>query len=398
MRFQKFYNFFASFDKLPKIVTLQQTKLLLLTTIFMLVGAYYNPLLSPKRLDRFLAYGWFRNCNMLGRQKLICLDKGVYQVINIRVQLENYQYPKRLKKILRQNNQRFRYEVQPLQLTAEKEALYEQHKHRFLGIVLPTLQQSLFGTEENDYLHNPFHTQEICVYDDDKLVAVSFFDLGHRSIASILGLFDHNYQQFSLGIYTMLLEIDLGIRLGKKFYYPGYVLHNEAVFDYKLRLGNLQYHNGETYWRPYTEITNEKWLDKQIIEKVEIISQLFQQQNIQYQVLWNPYFPLAYIFEEEIYFLASPLQIFCVNDRQHQPLVLEYMPDSKIYRLSYVMEAETNEEVEEMKRLLGVYPPNLYSQAIYVYQEIVCQSFVVDEVIERLVVEKLLLSEQETVL
>ena len=33
-----------------------------------------------------------------------------------------------------------------------------------------------------------FDTREVCVYDGDRLIAVSYFDLGEQSMASLLGL------------------------------------------------------------------------------------------------------------------------------------------------------------------------------------------------------------------
>ncbi len=47
----------------------------------MIFNLYQNPFISPKRLDRFLAHGWFRNCNMLGKQYVICLETGLHAII-----------------------------------------------------------------------------------------------------------------------------------------------------------------------------------------------------------------------------------------------------------------------------------------------------------------------------
>ena len=41
-------------------------------------------------------------------------------------------------------------------------------------------------------------------------------------------------KKYSLGFYTMLLEIDFGIKSGAEYYYPGYVVPNYFKFDYKL--------------------------------------------------------------------------------------------------------------------------------------------------------------------
>jgi arginine-tRNA-protein transferase len=359
----------------------------------MLVHLYQNPFLSPKRLDRFLAHGWFRNCNMLGKQKIVCLAKGMHATINIRVNLQNYQFPKSLHKNYVRNTKQFRYEINPPILNDEKEQLYQAHKHRFAGTILPTLALSLYGYENPK--QNPFHTQEISVYDKDKLIAVSYFDIGNQTIASILGLFDHNYQKYSLGMFTMLLEIDFAIRLGKKYYYPGYILHKNIDFDYKLRLGNIQYHDGENHWLPYQDLHKTRWLDTIIDEEIEKITKELRTNYIPYSTFLNPYFPLSYLFDEELPFVASPMQIICLENILAKILLLEFLPDTKHYRLSYVQKAIITNEMQEMLYLLGNYNPEIYTQEIYVYQEIVVESYNLDEIIAKILIEKILSTKLE---
>jgi arginyl-tRNA--protein-N-Asp/Glu arginylyltransferase len=358
----------------------------------LLIATYYNPFLSPKRLDRFLAHGWFRNCNMLGKQKIVCLSKGISQVINIRVCLDAYQYPKKLQKLFEQNNKRFRYEINSPRLTSEKETLYQEQKSRFKGLVMPTLQQSLFGTENGAI--TPFHSQEISVYDGNKLVASSYFDVGYYAVASILGLFHQAYSKFSLGIYTMLLEIDLAMQLGKKFYYPGYVLHKDPSFDYKLRLGNIQYHDWQNHWQSYDLISKEIWLDDTIREKITAVTFLLTMHNIPHQVVWNTYFPLAHLFEGENFdeLTESPAQVFCYADAKKGQLIVEYMPEAKFYRLSYVRELKENAELNNLLDFVEKNSPDEEKQKLYVYHQIIHEAFDVTEIMGKVLVEKILLS------
>ena len=118
------------------------------------------------------------------------------------------------------------------------------HKDRFKGFIHPTL---------NEYLTSGFHrtvfdTREVCVYDGDKLVAVSYFDVGDRAMASLIGLQHPDYRKFGLGIYTMLKEVEFGRSAGLKWYYPGYVLDLPSDFDYKLELGEFEYYTPTKRW------------------------------------------------------------------------------------------------------------------------------------------------------
>jgi arginine-tRNA-protein transferase len=92
---------------------------------------------------------------------------------------------------------------------------------------------------------------EIAVYKEENLIAKSFFDVGANSISSIYGIFAPEITDRSLGILTMLLEIDFALKNGKKFYYHGYAYEGNSFYDYKKRFHNLQRFDWKGNW--------EKW-------------------------------------------------------------------------------------------------------------------------------------------
>lgn len=316
------------------------------------------------------------------------MDSGLHSVINIRVKLENYTVAKSLQKMYRRNTQKFRCEINEVRIDSTKEEFYERHKTRFQGAIMPTLENTLFGFEGRMYC--PFHTHELCVYDGEKLVAVSYFDIGNQSVASILGLFSPDYNKYSLGMFTMLLEIDLALRLGKKFYYPGHILHGNTSFDYKLRLGNIQYHDGRNYWKPYQEIYKEKWLDKQIDSKVHKLEQFLQEYKIAFKTLLNPYFQLSYIAFVDKFFLESPIHIICFESQDNASLVLEYLPDSQKYRLSTAEKIDIMPEMQPIIESLGAYNPEIYNKDLLVYKTTIAESYQAEEIVTTLVMEKIL--------
>ena len=59
--------------------------------------------------------------------------------------------------------------------------------------------------------------------------------------------------QRSLGILTMLLEIDFALRSGKKFYYHGYAYEGNSFYDYKKRFSGLERYDWRGNWKSYTE-------------------------------------------------------------------------------------------------------------------------------------------------
>ncbi|NJL75726.1 MAG: GNAT family N-acetyltransferase [Saprospiraceae bacterium] len=108
----------------------------------------------------------------------------------------------------------------PFHYHGSKELLYKKYKaENFKNDIAVSLADALLDRQER----NIYNTFECEIYDQEKLIAVSFFDLGATSISSIMGMYDPDYSDYSLGYYTMLLEIEYGQERGFEYYYPGYV-------------------------------------------------------------------------------------------------------------------------------------------------------------------------------
>jgi hypothetical protein len=71
---------------------------------------------------------------MLYKMDLLCVDETLYSVVNIRINLMQHVMSKRQRKLLRRNAKRYRVELGKVQITPEKERLYEMHKPRFKGM------------------------------------------------------------------------------------------------------------------------------------------------------------------------------------------------------------------------------------------------------------------------
>jgi arginine-tRNA-protein transferase len=84
------------------------------------------------------------------------------------------------------------------------------------------------------------------VFDGSELVALSYLDLGERATSSVYGMFEPAHSRRSLGIYTMLLEIEFSRRRGCAFYYPGYATREPSAYDYKKQFQGLEVLNWET--------------------------------------------------------------------------------------------------------------------------------------------------------
>ena len=207
---------------------------------------YESERMKGKDLDDFLAKGWFRSGQQMTTTHLSRFGNHIFSPVRTRLSLKNYQFKKRLRRLLRKNKERFYKNFGTLDIDWEKEKLYHLYSERFDDLMPFSLEEYLMSGSNED---NCFETLEARVYDEDKLVAVSFFDVGNNSVASIFAIFHPEYHKYSLGIFTLLLEIEYALEKGMHYHYSGYIIPGYPKFDYKMRVGELE----------FFDIIDEEW-------------------------------------------------------------------------------------------------------------------------------------------
>lgn len=235
----------------------------------MITEREYPKKILPEELDLYLAKGWYRMGQSIFTCHFLWFGERLYSAIWLRLGLENFSFNKKQRKILNRNKKQFNYIYRPARLTRDKEILYQKYKASFDGRLAQSLKESL--QDGADF--NIYNTYEICVFNQEKdLVAFSFFDVGKKSIASIQGIYDHDYAAYSLGYYTMLLEMQYGLEQQMSHYYPGYVVPGYRRFDYKKRIGEVDYYDIKLKkWRTYDKQNPPHSPLKQIELKIEYL-------------------------------------------------------------------------------------------------------------------------------
>ena len=259
---------------------------------------------------------------------LLCVDADVFSVVNIRLGLDQYSIKKRHRKIKSRVENRFTITCGEVTLRDEHQRLYEQHKSRFKGFIHATL---------DEYLHAGFHstvfdTMQICVFDGDQLIAASYFDLGERSMASLIGMYDEAYADYSLGIYTMLKEIEFGQSTHRRWYYPGYVLDKPSSFDYKLQLGNMEYYTPSKRWGSHVNYDPKQTLAFGLRKAMSRLEKALKQEGIQFRKWHYPYFSMGYMPLWKNRFLHLPL-VFELGHDHEGSLMMGFCPESQEYLL-----------------------------------------------------------------
>jgi leucyl-tRNA---protein transferase len=319
------------------------------------------PSLSASRMDKLLARGWFRYAQTVFRTQLQYMDGQIYTPLNIRMRVQEEFLPKRMQKLLNKNKKRFWYEIQPATYSPERQYIYDQHKARLSGYFPYDLRQLIHLTDDS-----VFDTWEVSVYDGDNMVAISYFDMGQESIASISGLFDPAYSSHSLGLFTMLLEIEFAKNANLKFYYPGYVLDLPTLYDYKLRIGEVELFDWQTNrWKKYRKPYAYTY-GAEIREASELLEKWLETFKIPHRKMYYPFYSWAYrrdfhdhhklLHQPIIFFLdAVPSkQFFMAYDIEtHQYCLGEYQLYG-IFESDY-QQHRTEEEIPEVYELVKMY-------------------------------------------
>ena len=306
---------------------------------------------------------------MLYKVDLLCIESGIFGVVNVRMNLDRFELKKSQRKRIARCDRRFSFSIGRAKPDAEKEALYALHKKRFKGFIHPTL---------NEYLTSGFHrtvfdTREICVYDGDRLVAVSYFDMGERSMASLIGLQHPDYRSFGLGIYTMLKEIEFGCSAGFKWYYPGYVLDLPSDFDYKLSLGEFEYYTPTKRWGSYRNFDATGTTGFQVRKSMEELKSGLDACGIPSKERYYPYFSLGFMAPWQLEFLTMPHfhELAEVDGRR---LIVGYEPLLKEFRLLDVGHTDQFSHLVRMDHSAGLTNDGLHLMEMLQVRRVVTQA------------------------
>lgn len=289
----------------------------------------YPEELSPEELDAYLAHGWYRMGESIFTTHFLCFEAEFYSALWVRLPLHNYRFNKRLSKLLRSNQEQYGCIIQPASIDAEKEQLYQKYREDFPAPLPPTLAHTLL----DDLEPKVFQTYELLVYDQDQLIGLSYFDLGAESAASILGIYHPAYKKQSIGFFTMLMEIAYCQEHGFQYYYPGYVAPGYPRFDYKLRIGAVEYFDLQTaQWLSYNTINLEDIPIKKMVRQLTVLSDWMQLKSIPHHFYYYPLFEtnLTNYWPKDCF--DFPVMLRCaIPTPPNQHIILVFDPVSQKY-------------------------------------------------------------------
>jgi len=204
---------------------------------------FFAESITPRQLDLLLANGWRHFGTHFFRYNLGVHEFEIRAVIPLRIRLADFCFSKSQRRILRKNAN-LTTALQPVRITPEKELLFDRHKTRFK-----------FGIPDTIYdfisLQSPCETLEINACLNDRIIAASFLDIGDNSVSSVYAMFEPAESARSLGIFTLLKEIEFALKHGKEFFYLGYCYDGESFYDYKKRFSATEMYDWQGNWKRF---------------------------------------------------------------------------------------------------------------------------------------------------
>ncbi|MRJ03335.1 MAG: arginyltransferase [Epsilonproteobacteria bacterium] len=174
---------------------------------------------------------------------------------SIRVDVERFSMTRSQRKAVKRNRETEIF-IQSPSLTFDHVELYNRfHKFKekksgwkYVEMDLETYY-SEFVVGAHDF------GKEVLYFHDGKLVGVDLIDILEDGISSIYFFYDPDYQRLSLGIYSLLVQINLAKMLKLKWIYLGYWVDGCPSFAYKTNFRPYQLLDGfppldvEPEWR-----------------------------------------------------------------------------------------------------------------------------------------------------
>jgi len=273
--------------------------------------AFHN--YAPKLMDKLLSLGYFRSGKSMFHSPVTFIDGIANSTIRTRQTLAIHQLSKSSRKLLAKNNRIFTHKLVPLDLDKEILELYDVYRTEcFKGELNGELSEWLDGSLENEL----YNTQICKIYFEDKLVAASFVDLGLESMASIMGIYHPDFSKYSMGIYSMLVEVEYGKKMDLIYYYPGYILSASPRFEYKKKVGNLEYKSFDSReWKALETLEMESFFVEKTQQRLSEVKSCLEEFKIESEIFSYPLFtwstyPVDASLLEQYFFLRISVDLF----------------------------------------------------------------------------------------
>lgn len=170
--------------------------------------------------------------------------EGCQACVPMRIAVADFAPSDSQRRSLRRNGD-IHIRVGPVELTEEKSQLYR----RYLEHQHPGSPQSEDADGLREFLYQDVvETVEVNYLLGERVIAASILDVCSRSVSSVYHFFDPVEAKRSLGVFSILMEIEMTRQWNVPHYYLGYWVAGSATMDYKAK------------FRPHELLVEGKWV------------------------------------------------------------------------------------------------------------------------------------------
>jgi arginyl-tRNA--protein-N-Asp/Glu arginylyltransferase len=202
---------------------------------------------------QMLQRGWRR----FGRMHFVPECKFCNKCVSMRIDVKNFKFSKSQKRVINKNKDTKLFIRQP-SITLEHINLYDKYH----SIMNAKKNWPFEPIDPNDYLKSYVegkqeYSKEFLYMRDNKLIGVALVDILGDGISSIYCFYDHDYEEFSIGKYSILAQIKMAQQMNIPYIYLGYWIKDHFSMGYKEQympfeiLTNRANLNDEPIWRQY---------------------------------------------------------------------------------------------------------------------------------------------------
>jgi arginine-tRNA-protein transferase len=208
---------------------------------------------SASEQMKMLERGWRR----FGNMHFIPECKTCNECKTIRIDVDKFKFSKSQRRVLNKNKDTQVY-VQTPTIPYEHLDLFNKY-HKFMTEKKGWQENQIDVDEYHSSYVNGAHDygKEILYFRDDKLVGVALSDMLESGISAVYCYYDHDYEEFSLGQFSILAQISIAKQSNIPYLYLGYWIKDHFSMGYKQRykpfeiLDNNPKLDEETIWRDY---------------------------------------------------------------------------------------------------------------------------------------------------
>ena len=159
----------------------------------------------PEQMDSLLEKGWRHFGTHFFRYNVGFLRDELRFVLPLRIRLADFTFSKSRRRILRRNED-LNVEIRPIAIDSDAEEIFRRHKSRFNHGV----PDSIYNFLSDQPAVSPCEAKEVRVTSGDRLLAVSYFDIGRAATSGIYAMFEPTISSRGLGILQWPVAADIG--------------------------------------------------------------------------------------------------------------------------------------------------------------------------------------------